>query len=263
MKGQDLNYSFSEVFNNHKGNYADKWEGYLFIYDEIFLHWKSRAISLLEIGVDNGGSLELFQKFFTNIKIIVGIDINEKCRNIEFQDNRINVLVGDSTKESSKHNIKDISTQFDIVIDDGSHVSSDIINNFINLVELVSYGGMYIIEDLCCSYWKSYGGGLNNKMSANNFFKKLIDIVNYQHWDEKISIKNFLKEYDFININDETLNKLNFIKGISFYNSICVIEFYNFSYQKGIGKRLCRGFPIINNNVGKNGDDILDISPNN
>ena len=36
MQGKDLNYSFSEVFNSHKGHYADKWEGYLFIYDEIF-----------------------------------------------------------------------------------------------------------------------------------------------------------------------------------------------------------------------------------
>ena len=262
MKGKDLNSTFSEVFNYHKGHYADKWEGYLFIYDEIFLQWKSRAISLLEIGVDNGGSLEVFLKFFTNIKTIVGIDINEKCRNIEFKDNRIKVLIGDSTKKYSKDNIKDISTQFDIVIDDGSHFSSDIIKNFINLVELVSHGGIYIIEDLCCSYWKSYGGGLSNKMSANNFFKKLIDIINYQHWDEKISIKDLLKEYDLINICDKTLDKLNFIQGISFYNSICVIKFHDFSYQKGIGKRLCRGVPSINPNVGKNGDDILDISPN-
>lgn len=262
MQRKDLNYSFSEVFNAHKGHYADKWEGYLFIYDEIFLQWKSKAVCLLEIGVDNGGSLEIYLKFFTNIKKVIGMDINEKCGNIEFQDNRIKVLVGDSTKESSKDNIKDISTQFDIVIDDGSHLSSDIIKNFINLVELVSYGGIYIIEDLCCSYWKSYGGGLNNKLSANNFFKKLIDIVNYQHWDEKISIKDFLKDYGLEEINDKTIEKLNFIKGISFYNSVCVIEFHNFSYQKGIGKRLCRGIPSINDSVGKNGDDILDISPN-
>ena len=262
MKEMDLDHSFSEVFNLHKGHYADKWEGYLFVYDEIFLNWKTRAFTLLEIGVDNGGSLEVFLKFFTNIEVIVGIDINENCSNIEFEDNRIKVLVGDSTKESSKEQIKKISNQFDIVIDDGSHFSPDIIKNFINLIELVSYGGIYIIEDLCCSYWKSYGGGLSNKLSANNFFKKLIDIINYQHWDEKVSIKDLLSEYDLINIDDKTIEKLNFIKGISFYNSICIIKFHDFSYQKGIGKRLCRGVPSINHNVGKNGDDILDISPN-
>ena len=43
---------------------------------------------------------------------------------------------------------------------------------------------------------------------------------------------------------------------------MCVLEFYDFSYKKGIGKRLCRGVPNININVGSNGDDINDISPN-
>ena len=262
MQEKNLNYSFSQVFNSHKGNYADKWEGYLFVYDEIFLNWKCKELSLLEIGVDNGGSLEIFYKFFNNIKAIVGVDINEKCRDIEMKDKGIEIIIGDAKSISTRENIEKISSTFDIIIDDGSHISSDIISNFVNLVELVSYGGLYIIEDLCCSYWKSYGGGLNNQLSAINFFKKLIDIINHQHWDEKFSIEDFFKKIGIDNINEKALHKLTFLKNITFFNSMCVLEFYDFSYKKGIGKRLCRGVPNININVGSNGDDINDISPN-
>ena len=32
-------------------------------------------------------------------------------------------------------------------------------------------GGTYIIEDLCCSYWAEFGGGVKSNNSAMYFFK--------------------------------------------------------------------------------------------
>ena len=42
--------SFSEKFYSHKGNVADKWEGYMNIYDEILKPIKNQCKSILEIG---------------------------------------------------------------------------------------------------------------------------------------------------------------------------------------------------------------------
>jgi len=42
------------------GKVSDKWDSYLPIYDRLFGPRKDDAIGLLEIGVQNGGSLEIW-----------------------------------------------------------------------------------------------------------------------------------------------------------------------------------------------------------
>lgn len=67
--------------------------------------------------------------------------------------------------------ISEGSTFFDIIIDDGSHVSSDIIRTFALYFPKLKSGGTYIIEDLHASYWESHQGALNYSFSSIEFLK--------------------------------------------------------------------------------------------
>ena len=61
------------------GKVSDKWDSYLPVYDRLFALRKDDAIDLLEIGVQNGGSLEIMSQFFINAKRLVGCDIDPRC----------------------------------------------------------------------------------------------------------------------------------------------------------------------------------------
>ena len=56
---------------------------------------------------------------------------------------------------------KDI--EFDIILDDGSHIQKDIIETFKNMFKKLKPGGAYMAEDLHSSYVGWLGGGLKKK----------------------------------------------------------------------------------------------------
>lgn len=250
---------FSEVFSRHRGNGADKWEGYLRLYDEVLGNRSSSFFDVLEIGVNNGGSLEIWGEYFPYARSITGVDINPKCESIPFQDPRIQVVIGDSNTPETRELLQRRAESFDLILDDGSHQSVDIISTFINLVGLVSPGGTYIIEDLCCSYWQEFGGGVRTQSSAIAFLKTLVDVVNLEHWNSPYSLVEYLEDCGFRNASDQAVARLSTIKGISFYNSICVVDFAKVSAERLIGKRMCRGTQFLAGYAPVNGQDINEV----
>ena len=121
---------FKTLHQIHKGKITDKWQQYLSSYDAILSPYKNQKINLLEIGVQNGGSLEVWSKYFVDAQHIIGCDINPQCGDLVFDDSRIRVFVGDASQEKTHQTILETSMSFDIIIDDGSHTSRDIIHNF-------------------------------------------------------------------------------------------------------------------------------------
>ena len=67
--------SFREAFEAQADRVTDKWDSYLDIYDKAFVAYRDREVSLLEIGIQNGGSLEVHARYFPNHKLIIGCDI--------------------------------------------------------------------------------------------------------------------------------------------------------------------------------------------
>ena len=98
----------------------------------------------MEIGVQNGGSLEIWAKYFAQADLVLGCDINEACGNLEFEDSRISVVVGDVNHDETQARISAASSEFDFIIDDGSHTSGAIIRTFASVFDLVAVGGCYI-----------------------------------------------------------------------------------------------------------------------
>ncbi|WP_312472012.1 glycosyltransferase [Brucella sp.] len=229
-----------EIYNEHSGNVSDKWTMYLNEYDNIFTKYRSKNVRFLEIGIQNGGSLEIWSRYFAKGEIFIGCDINERCRDLNYIDDRIHVVVGDANSETTYQSIIALSKNFDIIIDDGSHKSSDIIKSFAFYFKNIVNGGTYIVEDLHCSYWKNFEGGLFYPHSSISFFKNLVDIVNHEHWgiekSRKSLIEGFIDKYE-LNLDDEVLSS---IHSIEFVNSMCVI-YKNLAENNTLGKRIVLG----------------------
>jgi SAM-dependent methyltransferase len=173
--------SVHDLFWAHRGLLSDKWEQYIPVYEaEFHAHLEQGApVTLLEIGVQNGGSLEIWHKLLPPSSRIVGLDIDERCRDLKLSEG-IELHIGDATKKDFI-NLALGETRFDFIIDDGSHRPEHVIASFELLFERLKPGGIYVVEDLHCSYWSAYNGGFRDPRSAIEWAKNLVDGLNADH----------------------------------------------------------------------------------
>ena len=222
-----MNKTLIELYQEKSGKVSIKWELYLKEYDRVLAEYQDSPVNVLEIGVQNGGSLEAWSQYFKNAQSIVGVDIDQNCQNLVYSDNRIQVIIGDCCQQEVNEKINEQVATYDLVFDDGSHRSADIIKAFLLYFNKLSADGLYIIEDLHCSYWSNYDGGLFDPYSSIAFIKKLIDIINFQHWQNGVSIHQFLEpfliksEVDPLTVNIDFFNQ---IHSIEIINSLCIIK---------------------------------------
>lgn len=212
-----------EIFDDHSGKTTLKWSSYIKLYEKLFSPFKDKNVNVLEIGVQNGGSIEIWSKYFKNFANIVGCDSDPKCVELEFANQNIHIINGDACSESVQEKIIRLCERYDIIIDDGSHISHQIIDSFIRYFDALDNGGIYIVEDIHCSYWKEYNGGLYYPKSAMSFFKRLADVINFEHIGTGKTRQDLLLGFNTHSgehIKEETLSM---ISSVSFHNSVCVI----------------------------------------
>ena len=176
--GQTGRPGLMHLHDAHDGYVSDKWTGSLRQYERIFQSLRDDPVRLLEIGVQNGGSLKLWSQYFSKGQVFVGCDIDPGCSLLAYDDARIRVIVTDAAAPVALTQVMEQSGQFDIIIDDGSHRSGDIIRSFLQFFPTLSEQGIYVIEDLHCSYWPAFEGGLRYAASSLAFFRALTDIIN-------------------------------------------------------------------------------------
>jgi len=237
-----MSNSFREEFNAQSNKVSDKWDIYLSIYDRAFAPYQEKEISLLEIGIQNGGSLEVYARYFRNHKLIVGCDIDPRCASLSYPDYKnVNVVVGNANTVETKERIEVLSDGFDIIIDDGSHTSDDIVLSFLNYFPKLKAGGLFVIEDLHASYWQSHGGGLFHPSSSMAFLKDLSDLLNFEHWGVPTTAQEFLAARHpryALAIMDRDLSGLH---SVQFFNSVCLITKDPAGQEPSLGMRHIRG----------------------
>ena len=218
------NKSLQQLYAEHTGKVSDKWQLYLTEYDRLLNDYREKPISLLEIGIQNGGSLEIWLKYFSQALMLIGCDINPLCARLSFDDPRICVIAGDANRPDVREQITLNTPQFDIIIDDGSHMSGDIIKTFTLYFPFLANGGVFIAEDMHCSYWERFEGGLFDPFSAITFFMRLADIINYDNWVNPKArgdiLQGFFWKYN-CKIDEDVLSQ---IHSVEFINSICVVR---------------------------------------
>jgi peptidoglycan hydrolase CwlO-like protein/cephalosporin hydroxylase len=229
-----------QLYAEHTGKVSDKWSLYLTEYDRLFHSYRDKPLHLLEIGIQNGGSLEIWSKYFSNASALIGCDINPDCARLAYDDQRIGVIVGDANSPEIRERVFRLSPHFDIIIDDGSHLSKDIIKSFALYFPLLVEGGLFVAEDLHCSYWESYEGGLFNPYSSISFFKRLADVINYEHWGISKTradvLRGIFMKYG-CEVGPEALSQLH---SVEFINSMCVVR-KALAADNSLGRRVIAG----------------------
>lgn len=114
-------------------------------YEEAFSHLKDEVTSLLEIGINKGGSIRAWRDFFTKATIHA-LDIREIAVQRVKDEERVEAQLVNTSNRDELVKWAEGKT-FDIVIDDGSHCNNDQINAFEVLWPLVKPGGYFVIED--------------------------------------------------------------------------------------------------------------------
>jgi GT2 family glycosyltransferase len=218
------NKIFHQFFIEHQGKVSDKWTLYLNEYNRLFNNYRDKPISLLEIGIQNGGSLEIWSKYFSNASALIGCDINPDCARLSYDDPRISVIIGDANAPDVSERVFQCSPHFDIIIDDGSHLSSDIIESFALYFPRLVEGGVFVVEDLHCSYLSQFEGGLFDPYSSISFFKHLADIISHEHWGiPKLRadiLRGIFTKYG-CEIDEKSLAQ---VHSVEFINSMCVVR---------------------------------------
>lgn len=135
---------------------------YLDWYDPIFHDLADDPVRLLELGVKNGGSLDLWLDYFPEGRIC-GIDHNLANLTSDFSGNdRVSVFQGEQQDTAFLTRVasKVAPDGFDIIIDDASHNAELSRVSFWHLFENhLRPGGWYVIEDWTAGYRDDWSDG--------------------------------------------------------------------------------------------------------
>jgi hypothetical protein len=130
---------------------ASTGHNYAHTYESLFWQRRDDQITLLEIGVWEGASLAMWRAYFPHA-LIVGLDVDTSRARSDYIDGS-HIHQGDASKEEFIAEIIGEYGVFDIVIDDGSHMSRLAQSSFRLLWPHVASRGWYVIEDLHTYWW--------------------------------------------------------------------------------------------------------------
>ena len=147
---------------------------------------------------------------------IIGIDIDPACANFATEPN-VSIRIGDASDPAALDRML-ADAEFDVIIDDGSHRSDHVVATFNACFGRLGLGGLYIVEDLHCSYYSSHGGGFRLAAASMEWFKGLADALNADHFESDASAR----------VDGAELQRLRElgreIARISFFDSLVVVE---------------------------------------
>ena len=186
-----FNSDKGEIFINQylqpakKNKVKIKAHGYAKIYENVFADLKNASINILELGSFYGNAAAAFYFYFDKAYIYSG-DVYPDL--FKYKSNRIkNFYVDSSSRNSLINNLLSNKNNFDIIIEDASHMLKDQILSLFMLFPLLNSGGLFIVEEL-------------------DFPETRDDMkINQTKPDLKQILKNILNNLDFnsIYINDE------------------------------------------------------------
>lgn len=196
-----------KYFRNNNKRLIDKWIHYFEVYDRHFSKYRGKEIVILEIGVSQGGSLQMWKEYFGDKAKIYGIDINPKCK--AFEEENIEIFIGSQSDRKFLREIKEKIPMVDIFIDDGGHTMEQQIVSYEELFDKVKDDGVYLCEDLHTSYWLEYGGGHKRNGSFIEYSKNFIDFLHGYHSEQSsLKVDSFTSS----------------VNSIHYYDSIVVVE---------------------------------------
>lgn len=158
-----------QYFDNHvEGPGLFKWRHYFEVYDRHFASFVGKEVTVLEIGVYSGGSLDLWRHYFGPGCHVHGVDIDDGCRT--YESDWVKISIGDQADPLFWSEILADRPSIDIIIDDGGHLSHQQITTLEALLPHINPGGVYVCEDVhgVGNEFHHYISGLARNLNAWN-----------------------------------------------------------------------------------------------
>jgi cephalosporin hydroxylase len=163
---------------NEDGLMIHKWLHYFDIYNRHFAPFRDHDVTVVEFGVYQGGSLQMWRDYFGPRARIVGVDIDPRCGELPVD---ADVVIGDQADPAFHARLREQVGPVDIVIEDGGHTMGQQLTTFREMWPAVRDGGVYLVEDLHTSYWSNFGGGYRRPGTFIEHAKDLVDSLNAWH----------------------------------------------------------------------------------
>jgi hypothetical protein len=199
------------LFFSTPHNVSQKWAHYFDVYERYFSAYRGKRVKFLEIGISQGGSLDIWKNYFGDRASIFGVDIDPGCR--RFDCAQVEVLIGDQGDPAFLKSLSERIGEVDIILDDGGHMMDQQILSFQYLYPNIKEGGIYMCEDVHTSYAAHYGGGQGKPNSFIEYMKRGIDDLHGWYTGGIPDASSLSRS----------------TRAISFYDSIVVVEKHKFS----------------------------------
>lgn len=194
-------------FRTNNKRLIHKWSHYFDIYEKHFAKYRNTDVVILEIGVSQGGSLQMWKEYFGPKAKIYGVDIDPNCKDLE--EENIEIFIGSQSDRKFLRKLKTKIPKVDILLDDGGHTMRQQIVSYEELFDHVKDEGVYLCEDINTSYFIKYGGGFKRRGTFIEYAKNFIDKINADH-----STQGALKADGFTRS----------VESLHFYESVLVVE---------------------------------------
>lgn len=141
--------AIANKYKTDKGTIEGECHSFTEFYDDILKDKRNEQLNILEIGVWNGSSINMWSEYFPNSNVY-GIDIDINRSNGKIINNNAQVFLCDGTNEEQINNFlnKIGNPKFDIIIDDGSHQFNHQMKSLLIFMNHLTDNGIYILEDL-------------------------------------------------------------------------------------------------------------------
>jgi hypothetical protein len=147
--------SLQEIVDNSRTD-KNTTHSYLSLYQQLLINKKETAKNVLEVGIYNGGSIKLWNDFFTNANVY-GLDIMNINNVWERIKNKEKIILHTSCDAYNNDffitNFLNKNIKCDFMLDDGPHTLESM-KQFIKLYsQIMTDDGILIIEDVQSWDW--------------------------------------------------------------------------------------------------------------
>ena len=127
-----------------------KWNHYFPVYERLLSKYRGTAVTLVEVGVGDGGSLEGWRGYLGPSARIIGIDLDPAAERL--QADGFEIIIGNQSHPEFWEEHGGRIGPIDVLIDDGGHSSVDQIVTVACGLPHIRDGGVIVIEDTHTSF---------------------------------------------------------------------------------------------------------------
>lgn len=156
---------------------VDRWHHYFPIYEQWLAGYRGTECLFVEIGVQAGGSLQMWRHWLGPNARIAGIDIDPQCAPLGAAADA-SVFIGDQADAAFLRRVLAEIGSPDVVIDDGGHFAGGMIGSFETLYPAMRPDGIYLAEDTHVAFWPQH-----IDRPGQTFMQFAVDrMVELHHW---------------------------------------------------------------------------------